>query len=98
MQGTNANVPSEKENQPQAITASNNLWLPLLPPVEVMQSGIYDYVYGCIRHASVVRGESSVTGWVLCYADGKPITYADANQPGSINVAASGSYITQTSN
>lgn len=59
--------------------------------------GLYDefrYVHGCLRWARVVRGSSNYTGWVLCYPDGKPITYADASQPGSISVSASGTYMT----
>ena len=58
------------------------------------EDAIYRYVHGCIRWASVQRGSDSYTGWVLCYPDGKPITYADNSQPGSISVSASGSYMT----
>jgi len=36
-----------------------------------------------------------VRGWVLCYPDGSPITYADNDEPGSIYVSASGTYMTQ---
>lgn len=52
------------------------------------------YILGSIRWASIQRGSNLYTGWVLCYPDGKPITYADASQPGSISVSASGSYMT----
>lgn len=55
---------------------------------------VHRYILGSIRWASVQRGSNFYTGWVLCYPDGKPITYADASQPGSISVSASGSYMT----
>lgn len=58
------------------------------------EDAIYRYVHGSIRWARVQRGSTFYTGWVLCYPDGKPITYADASQPGWISVSASGSYMT----
>lgn len=54
----------------------------------------YKTYHGCLRWAKVVRGSSLYKGWVLCYPDGKPITYADNNQPGKIIVSASGTYMT----
>jgi len=56
----------------------------------------YTNTLGCLRWSRTVRGinNNGLTGWVLCYPDGRPITYADANQPGSIRVSASGSYMT----
>lgn len=57
-----------------------------------------DYSTGYLRWSQVWEwnGSQNVarTGWVLCYANGKPITYADNNQPGEIRVSASGSYMT----
>jgi hypothetical protein len=63
-------------------------------------SGLFEAYYantmGCLRWSTTVRGINNpgLTGWVLCYPDGKPITYADAGQTGSIRVSASGSYMT----
>lgn len=54
----------------------------------------FGFVCGCLRWARILRGSTFYTGWALCYQDGTPITYADANQPGSIRVSASGSYMT----
>ncbi|MEY3400496.1 MAG: hypothetical protein RLZZ86_93 [Cyanobacteriota bacterium] len=34
------------------------------------------------------------TGWILCFPDGTPITYADGDEEGEIRVVASGSYMT----
>jgi len=61
---------------------------------QISLSTIYRYVQGCLRWSIVERGSNNYTGWVLCYQDGKPITYADSSQPGSISVSASGTYMT----
>ena len=61
----------------------------------------YDYVVGLLRWSRVweidpTNPQNTIirTGWILCYPSGKPITYADGNQPGQILVSASGSYLT----
>lgn len=82
MQGTNSWNVYETTNQPQFFFKIQGLF------------SEFRYVYGALRWAKIERGSSTYTGWVLCYPDGKPITYADNNQPGSISVSASGTYMT----
>ena len=77
------------------INAWNNEEIQDQPMFNFKYSGaVYRYIHGALRWASVQRGSTLYTGWVLCYPDGKPITYADNSQPGSISVSASGSYMT----
>lgn len=64
-------------------------------------STLKTYTIGVLRWAQVWEldynnpsQEILRTGWVLCYPDGLPITYADAGQEGEIRVTASGSYMT----
>ena len=83
MNGTNAWDSTEIGSQPQ-----------LLSTVSLPSVFNYKYIQGCIRWAKVKRGSNLYTGWVLCYPSGKPITYADASQPGSIKVSCSGTYMT----
>jgi hypothetical protein len=82
MNGTNSWNLEEIENQPRVLFSTG------------LGGESYVYIQGCIRWAKVKRGSNYYTGWVLCYPSGKPITYADAAQPGSIKVSASGSYTT----
>lgn len=82
MKGTNSWNVEEIENQPVVLFATG------------LGGETYVYTHGCIRWAKVRRGSTYYTGWVLCYASGKPITYTDATQPGSIRVSASGTYMT----
>ena len=82
MEGSNAWNFWESTNQPQFIFNNSG------------SSQEFRYVQGCLRWSIVERGSNNYTGWVLCYPDGKPITYADASQPGSISVSASGTYMT----
>ena len=83
MNGTNEWDSMEYGKQPQYLSA--------LAGIERS----YKYVLGCLRWAIVERGVNSYSGFVLCYPDGEPITYADAGDPGSIRVSASGTYMTQ---
>ena len=60
-----------------------------------------DYVLGCLRWSQVIEVDGNNptqdvyrTGWILCYNNGRPITYADGGQTGAIKVIASGSYVT----
>lgn len=80
MNGTNDWNSYEKTDQPQFVFNTNN---------------VYKYVLGCLRWAIVERGANTYSGFVLCYPDGHPITYADKDEPGSIQVSASGTYMTQ---
>lgn len=80
MNGTNDWNSYETTNQPQFVFNINNN---------------YKYVQGCLRWAQVERGVNTYSGFVLCYPDGHPITYADNDDPGSILVSASGTYMTQ---
>jgi hypothetical protein len=83
MQGTNEWDSNEYTDQPSYVFEMGGF------------DSTYRYSQGCLRWALVERGSSTYTGWVLCYPDGSPITYADGNQSGSISVSASGTYITQ---
>jgi hypothetical protein len=84
MQGTNAWDSKEFGGQPQFLLSNTGI-----------QTLNYRYSLGCLRWARVNRSDSvQYIGWVLCYQDGKPITYADNSQPGSISVSASGTYMT----
>lgn len=95
MKGTNHNNTRLVGDQPQSIAHAYEFYLPTVPPfTDVMRDGYYAFLHGAIKYALVNRGGTYVRGWVLCYADGYPITYADANEPGSITVSASGSYMT----
>lgn len=49
---------------------------------------------GFLRWSKVGRGNQIYTAWIPCLATGKPITYADGDQPGSITIQANGSYFT----
>lgn len=82
MQGTNSWNSAEFGGQPQFCLSNQGNTLN------------YRYSLGCLRWARVLRGSTFYNCWVLCYQDGKPITYADNNQPGSISVSASGTYMT----
>ena len=82
MKGTNEWDSQETREQPTFLFKSAT-------PAE------YRYVQGALRWSRVYLGPNTInTGWILCYPDGKPITYADANQAGSIRVTANGSYMT----
>lgn len=54
----------------------------------------YTKAAGFLRWSKVGRGNQIYTAWIPCLATGKPITYADGDQPGSITIQANGSYFT----
>lgn len=85
MNGVNSWDSNESTNQPQ--------FLYRFALTGTIQD--YRYVIGCLRWASVKRGNSNWDGMVLCYPDGDPITLADKNQSSWISVSASGTYMTQ---
>jgi hypothetical protein len=84
MQGANQYDSKENNDQPQFCYQKNSAF----------ENGTYRYVRGALKWAYVKRGSTLVFGWVCCYPDGEPITYADANVGGSIQVSCSGTYIT----
>lgn len=86
MNGTNNWDTWEKGDQPQFVYN--------YAPSNPGGSRDFRFIHGSLRWAKIIRGTSDFYGWVLCYADGFPITYADNNEPGSIRVSASGTYMT----
>lgn len=63
-------------------------------PQTQLNDGSFGYIGGFLRWSQVGRGNQIYTAWIPCYPNGKPITYADGNQPGSITIQANGSYFT----